>query len=89
MIEINLINGSFNREELKELLMDILISKINFHEKKTLSSLIIDGTEDENSNRRVNELKCEVSKFNEFINNLNTDKTKLKVTSTVKIEIIE
>ena len=88
MIEIDLINGSFDREELKELLMDILISKINFHEKKSISSLIVNGSEDEISIKRINELKGEVTKLNQFINNFDTDKNKLKVTSTIKIEII-
>lgn len=88
MIEIDLINGSFDREELKELLMDILISKINFHEKKSISSLIVNGSEDEISIKRINELKGEVTNLNQFINNFDTDKNKLKVTSTIKIEII-
>ena len=88
MIELNLIDGEFNREELKELLMNILMSKINFHEKKTLTSLITVGNEDEISNKRVKELKSEVIKFKEFVNNMNVEKVKLKVTSTIKIEII-
>ena len=86
-MEIDLINGSFNREELKELMMDILVSKINFHEKKTVSSLILNGFEDESSTKRIDELKSEVNKFNEFINNLDTNEIKLKVISTIKIEI--
>ena len=89
MIEIDLLKGEFNPDDLKEVLMELLVSKINFHNKKSLSSKIINGTEDNYCIERVQELRLDIEKVKEIVSSTIQQNKKLKVTGRIKIEIIE
>jgi len=89
MLEIDLLKGEFNPDDLKEVLMELLVSKINFHNKKSLSSKIIKGDEDYYCNERVQELRLDIEKVKELVSSTIEQNKKLKVTGKIKIEIIE
>ena len=56
-LKLTLINGSFTVEESQKIILDVVASKIQFHEKKKLSALIKNQTLDSYSDERINNLK--------------------------------
>lgn len=84
---IKLIEGEFNVSDAKEILVNLIQSKIQFHEKKEFSSLIRFGLKDSNSVKRIANLKKEMLELREFIQDLNEKKHKLIINTTIKIEI--
>lgn len=54
---LTLINGAFTVEESQKIIMDVVASKIQFHEKKKLSALIKNQTLDSYSDERIKNLK--------------------------------
>jgi hypothetical protein len=83
--KIILIDGNFSPTEAKELLMNLFINKINFHEKKNFSSHERHGKEDETATRRIPELKESVETISEIINLAITQNQKIVITSSVNI----
>ena len=84
---IKLIEGEFNVSDAKEILVNLIQSKIQFHEKKEFSSLIRFGLKDSISVKRIANLKKEIVELREFIQDLNEKKHKLIINTTIKIEI--
>ena len=56
-LKLTLINGAFTVEESQKIIMDVVASKIQFHEKKKLSALIKNQTLDSYSDERIKNLK--------------------------------
>ena len=56
-LKLTLINGAFTVEESQKIILDVVASKIQFHEKKKLSALIKNQTLDSYSDERINNLK--------------------------------
>jgi len=56
-LKLTLINGSFTVEESQKIILDVVASKIQFHEKKKLSALIKNQTLDSYSDERIKNLK--------------------------------
>jgi hypothetical protein len=56
-LKLTLINGAFTVEESQKIILDVVASKIQFHEKKKLSALIKNQTVDSYSDERINNLK--------------------------------
>ena len=56
-LKLTLINGAFTVEESQKIILDVVASKIQFHEKKKLSALIKNQTLDSFSDERINTLK--------------------------------
>lgn len=56
-LKLTLINGVFTVEESQKIILDVVASKIQFHEKKKLSALIKNQTLDSYSDERINNLK--------------------------------
>ncbi|WP_281239666.1 MULTISPECIES: hypothetical protein [Flavobacterium] len=83
--KIILIDGNFSPTEAKELLMDLFINKINFHQKKNFSSQERYGKEDEIAIRRIPELKESVEAISRIITEGTTQNQNIVITSTVHI----
>lgn len=86
MKKLTLINGNFTPSEMKEVVLNMVSNKINFHHLKNLRSLEKEGVEDENSKKRLIELhllKAEVNAINLDDNQL------IKLKSTIEIELVE
>jgi hypothetical protein len=56
-LKLTLINGTFTVEESQKIILDVVASKIQFHEKKKLSALIKNQTLDSYSDERIKNLK--------------------------------
>jgi hypothetical protein len=56
-LKLTLINGAFTVEESQKIILDVVASKIQFHEKKKLSALIKNQRLDSYSDERIKNLK--------------------------------
>jgi hypothetical protein len=84
--KIILIDGNFSPTEAKELLMNLFINKINFHEKKTFSSHEHYGKEVETATRRIPELKESLETISQIITEATAQNQNIMITSTVNIQ---
>lgn len=87
--KISLIEGLFEPIEAKELLISILSNKIQFHQLKNFSLVERFGKEDENSKRRIPELKNSIEKTLEIITRANEFNMKIKISSIINIQLTE
>lgn len=83
--KIILIDGNFSPTEARELLMNLFINKINFHQNKNFSSHERYGKEDETATRRIPELKESVEAISKIITEATTHNQNIVITSTVNI----
>jgi hypothetical protein len=84
--KIILIDGNFSPTEAKELLMNLFINKINFHQNKNFSSQERYGKEDETATRRIPELKESVEAISKIINDATAQNQNIVISSTVNIQ---
>ncbi|MBU3661099.1 MAG: hypothetical protein FGM14_14590 [Flavobacteriales bacterium] len=86
MKNLTLINGIFTPEEMKEVVINMISNKINFHHLKNLRNLEREGIEDQNSKKRLDELH----QLKKEIIEMNLDENKcVKLKSTIEIEVVE
>lgn len=86
---IDLIRGSFAPSEARDILLDLLNSKINFHNLKNWSSRERFGKPDPDSEQRLKHLQASRSKVNTLISKLiNEGDEQKNVTLISTIEII-
>lgn len=86
---IDLIKGTFTPSEAQELLLDLLNSKINFHNKKDFSSRERFGKPDAESAQKLNHLTECRNKVRTLISTLiDEDNEEKSVTLNSTIEII-
>lgn len=88
MNQLQLINGEFEPEEAREVLMNIFTDKIRFHEKKCLSSLVTLSKKDEISEKRILELKSNIVTLLNLIDSAKDSGKLLKISSEIKIELV-
>ncbi|NDB35302.1 MAG: hypothetical protein EB023_08140 [Flavobacteriia bacterium] len=69
-LKLTLINGVFTVEESQKIILDVVASKIQFHEKKKLSALIKNQTLDAYSDERINNLKQSMDQIKSQLSNL-------------------
>ncbi len=84
--QIDLIKGDFTAGEAKEILMNLINSKINFHEVKSFSKMIRLGIPEEQSLKRVEELKASRETILELLSSLDSDE-EISLVSRVEIKI--
>jgi hypothetical protein len=82
---IKLIDGNFSPTDAKELLMNLFINKINFHQNKNFSSHERFGKEDETATRRIPKLKESVEAISRIVNEATAQNQNIVITSTVNI----
>lgn len=70
-LKLTLINGAYNIEESQKIIMDVVASKIQFHEKKKLTALIKNQGEDAHSIERINQLKLDMDYIKSQLSCLN------------------
>lgn len=88
MEEHKLISGEFNNSEAREVLLNLIDSKIKFHDKKIFSTEERFGVKDSRSIKRIAELKelrSEILRL--LINNEDSDFS-YKITSTFSVEMV-
>lgn len=70
-LKLTLINGAYNIDESQKIIMDVVASKIQFHEKKKLTALIKNQGEDAHSIERINQLKLDMDYIKSQLSRLN------------------
>lgn len=80
-----LISGSFAPDEAKEILFDMLTSKINFHNLKSFSSLIRFNHPNLESESRINELRETREQLLALVQQAADDNLNLRIESTIKV----
>jgi polyhydroxyalkanoate synthesis regulator phasin len=82
---IKFIDGKFNPEEAKEILVDLLNNKINFHSLKNFSAEERFGKPIEGSKKRIEELRSAKEKIEVIIKKALVDNTNLRIESSINI----
>ena len=82
-----LINGLFSPEEAKEVLMNILASKVQFHELKNLRSIVTKDSEDQTSISRVRQLKETIEELKLILNEASENNMGLSIKSNIEITL--
>lgn len=85
---IQLINGDFNPKDAQRILLSIINSKIQYHQLEIFSLEERFGIEATQSKDRIEELKLSVRDIQEIIKEATEAGMKLKVTSTVDIQLV-
>lgn len=65
-IDFKLIDGEFNQKDAKEVLVQLINDKINFHVRRNFSSKIRFGYADENSEKRITALNADLKNIISF-----------------------
>lgn len=85
--KLNLINGNFSSEEAKEILMNVFLTKVRFHEVKNFSSQVRFGKDDETAKIRIPQLKEELEKVLKIVSEAETANKKMIITSEINISL--
>ena len=85
---ISLIEGNFNKQEAREVLLNIFSTKLQFHELRNFSSKERLGKTDENALKRMQVMKDNISKVVELLSKLDENKNCLKISSSINIQIL-
>ena len=86
---LKIIDGNYTFEDAKDILMNMFLSKINFHNIKNWSSQERFGKPDETAKIRVPELRNEMQKLEEILKEAKTKNKKLIIHSEINISMIE
>jgi hypothetical protein len=84
----HLVKGEYTPEEAAEIVSDLFSKKINFHNLKHFSQQIRFGLNDDSVSKRVQELTDAKTKAIEIIENAKASDRKVKIHSTISIEIL-
>jgi hypothetical protein len=84
---IDLIKGTFTPTEAQELLLDLLNSKINFHNKKDWSSRERFGEPDANSKQRLKYLMEARKKVQTLLSKSTGEEKSVTINSVIEINI--
>jgi hypothetical protein len=85
--KLSLIEGQFSPEDAKLILINIFLTKINYHELRNLSSKEKFGEEDPFASKRISELKGSIDKMLHLFKDAELKKKKLTITSEIVISI--
>jgi polyhydroxyalkanoate synthesis regulator phasin len=84
---VSLINGTFSSEEGEKVIRDVIASKIAFHQKKRLSTLIKQQTADDFSDKRIRELTQEIEVLTQQLSSLSSN-SELIIRCDIKVQVI-
>lgn len=84
---IEFIKGTFTPDEARELLLQLLNDKINFHNLKNWSSSERFGKPDAYSEQRLEYLKESQKKVKTLFSNSNSEKQNITIHSSIEIKI--
>lgn len=82
-----IIDGTFTADKAKELLIELIDHKINFHNMEKFSHKICYGEDLEHSEKRIKELTNEKQSLMEWLNNHKETDT-IKINCKINLETI-
>lgn len=84
---VELVKGSFTPQEAREVLLQLLNSKINFHNLKNWSSRETFGKPDANSEQRINYLEESRKKVEIIVSKAIDEQRNIIINSSIEINI--
>lgn len=87
-LSVTLINGIYSPEQARDILMNLVSSKINFHNQEIFSIQERFGRNSAHSVKRVAELKQVRDNLMTYLNNLDNKQVNVKINSEVQIQIL-
>lgn len=88
-LEIKFITGEFSPEDAKELLLNVISKKIQFHSVDSLSLWEKNATLDSVSKKRLLELQNARNEILQLITSPATQAKRIKIHSTIEIEVLD
>ncbi len=82
---LNLIDGNFTVDEAEEILTNIFLAKIHYHEAKNFSSYERFGKRDEIALTRIPQLKKELEKVLQIISHAKLNNKNLAISSEISL----
>jgi hypothetical protein len=87
--QFELIQGEFTPEDARDIVINLIQKKINFHSTRNFSNFIRFGSaEEEWSLKRIEDLKKSEEEIRNLINQAKAEGKKLKIQSDISIEFI-
>lgn len=86
---LTLIEGLFETEEAGQLLRNIYMTKIHFHEMRNFSHQERFGKEDSNALSRIKELKRNLEKALQFLQQADGQKKMTVITSEIQLSMMD
>lgn len=87
--EYSLIEGVFNAQESKEILMNIFNSKLKFHQRKNFGVKERTGYNDVISSKRIPELQKSLDHVIDILERAAVDNKMIKIHSNILVEVID
>lgn len=89
MVNLNLIEGKFEGDEAKDILMNVFLTKIHFHAMKNFTKQELTGKIDENAKSRIQILRKELEKAMQLVNEAKAQNKKMHIYSNIQLTILE
>ena len=86
--KIKLINGTFEHEQAKDILINLINNKIHYHMVNSLGLWEKDGLKDTHSIERLKELKESRSKILELFDEMKTSDTLVEINSSIQMKFV-
>ena len=86
--KIELIKGEFSSSDTKEILLSLLMSKLQFHQMRNFSLKERTGKSDTFSEQRITELTNAKTDLLQFVETNSADEKQMKIVGTITIEVI-
>ena len=86
---LTIIDGNYTCDEVKEILMNMFSSKINFHNTKNWSSQERFGKDDAIAQKRIPALRNEMKKLERILSEAKAKNKKLAISSEINISLLE
>ena len=88
-LEVKFISGEFSQEDARELLLNIISKKIQFHSVDSLSLWEKNASEDFGTKKRLEELQSARSQVLQLLTSQTTLGKKINIYSTIEIEVLD
>lgn len=86
--KLTFIDGTFSPEEIREILINVYSSKINFHQIKNFSSRERFGKDDKTATKRIPELKQAMEEVLSIIETAKKNGGQLEIKSDICISLV-
>jgi hypothetical protein len=85
--QLSFIHGEFTVEDAREIILNALITKVNYNKLKNISSHERYGKDDPLAIARIHNLNLSIEKFKELLMIAKNENKKLKISSDIKVEL--
>ncbi len=87
--QLSFIHGEFSVEDAREIILNALITKVNYNKLKNISSHERYGKDDPLAIARIHNLNLSIDKFKELLLIAKNENKRLKITSDIRVELTE